>query len=379
MAAQPVTEMLILQPTPFCNLGCVYCYLPARDNRSRMSDEVLEATFSKLLVSSLVRHKLTVVWHAGEPLVLPPSWYHAAFAVAEAHRPQGLEVEYAFQSNGTLINEAWGKFFRQTGAKISLSIDGPAWLHNANRLSRNGGPTHAQAIRGLRALQDVGIQPAVITVLTRASLAHADALFEFYQDEGIVDVAFNVEELEGVHATTSLLGSDVERAFRAFLRTFICRMRREPDVLVLREFRNAWDVLRVGVAEGRNQEAEPLRIVSVAHNGAVSTFSPELLGMRDERYSDFLFGDICADPLEVIVERVMASPLWRDISAGIANCRRTCGWFTWCGGGAPSNKIFEAGHPSATETAYCRLTRQALLEVVIGILEDEALSGRIQQ
>ena len=33
----PSTRLLILQPTPFCNLDCDYCYLPNRDDTRRMS------------------------------------------------------------------------------------------------------------------------------------------------------------------------------------------------------------------------------------------------------------------------------------------------------------------------------------------------------
>ena len=31
------TRLLILQPTPFCNIACDYCYLPDRDSTARMS------------------------------------------------------------------------------------------------------------------------------------------------------------------------------------------------------------------------------------------------------------------------------------------------------------------------------------------------------
>jgi uncharacterized protein len=30
-------ELLVIQPTPFCNLNCSYCYLPDRQNTRKMS------------------------------------------------------------------------------------------------------------------------------------------------------------------------------------------------------------------------------------------------------------------------------------------------------------------------------------------------------
>lgn len=369
----PLTDMLIMQPTAFCNVDCDYCYLPDRTDKRRMSREVLEAAFSKLLPSRLVGGRLAVVWHAGEPLVVPPDWYEDAIALAEAHKPPGGLIDHAFQSNGTLVDARWVEFFKRTGSRISLSIDGPAWLHDRRRRTRAGQGTHARAMRGLRLLQAAGIAPAVITVLTSDSLGCADALFDFYAEHGISDVAFNVEELEGTHVASSMAGASAEEAYRGFMRRFMARLRAAPEAMTLREWRDATEVLRFGVADGFNQEAEPLRIVSVARDGAVSTFSPELLGFRDERYDDFIFGNILVDPVETIIARVLSSRLQREIRSGLENCRRTCGWFAWCGGGSPSNKIFETGDPSATETAYCRLTRQTLLDAVLSTLEEERL------
>lgn len=363
--------MLILQPTPFCNIDCKYCYLPHRDDRRRMPDEVLEAVFSKLLPSPLVQDRLAVVWHAGEPLTVPPDWYEAAFDIADRHRGPGQTLQHAFQSNGLLLNANWISFFRRTGARISLSIDGPDWLHDRSRRTRANGGTHERAMSGLRLLQQNEIRPAVITVLTREALDQPDMLFDFYRDAGIDDVAFNIEEIEGVHAGSSMAGEQVEQAYRAFVGRFIERMRDEPEILTLREVRDALGVLRHGVLPGFNQEAEPMRIISIGRDGAVSTFSPEFLGMQDDRYENFVFGNILTDGMGELTDRVLNSALCRDIAAGVANCERICGWFAWCGGGSPSNKLFEVGTPRATETMFCRLTRQALLDVVMTSVERE--------
>src|SRR5262245_19715412 len=67
-------ELLVLQPTPFCNIDCSYCYLPGRQSIRRMSAETLEHTFRWVFSSGLARQEFTLLWHAGEPLVLPVSF-----------------------------------------------------------------------------------------------------------------------------------------------------------------------------------------------------------------------------------------------------------------------------------------------------------------
>ena len=44
-------RLLVVQPTPFCNLDCDYCYLPNRDDRSRLSLEILELAVERVLES----------------------------------------------------------------------------------------------------------------------------------------------------------------------------------------------------------------------------------------------------------------------------------------------------------------------------------------
>lgn len=47
-------ELLILQPTPFCNIDCDYCYLGDRLNTKKMSSTVLRHALDTILSSGLV-------------------------------------------------------------------------------------------------------------------------------------------------------------------------------------------------------------------------------------------------------------------------------------------------------------------------------------
>src|SRR5262249_39210415 len=155
-------------------------------------------------------------WHGGEPLAVPLSWYEQAIALMQERRPAELELEHRFQTNGLLVNEAWARFFARTGARIGLSIDGPAELHDANRRTRGGNGTHARVMRTVRLLQDHGLPFHVITVLTERVLDEPDRLFDFYVRNGIKEVGFNIEEIEGVNASSSLARSGMEAKFRQF-------------------------------------------------------------------------------------------------------------------------------------------------------------------
>src|ERR1700733_8617755 len=99
---QPTVRLLIVQPTPFCNINCSYCYLSSRSSRATIEDDTLEHLFAKLFASGWARHRLDIAWHAGEPTVLPVSFYQHAFAIMEQYRPRNLDVCHSFQTNATL-------------------------------------------------------------------------------------------------------------------------------------------------------------------------------------------------------------------------------------------------------------------------------------
>jgi hypothetical protein len=55
-------ELLVIQPTPYCNLDCDYCYLPSRGDRTRLSLEILDAALERVLESPFVGGDFTLLW-----------------------------------------------------------------------------------------------------------------------------------------------------------------------------------------------------------------------------------------------------------------------------------------------------------------------------
>jgi hypothetical protein len=50
--AEPRLRLLVLQPTPFCNIDCSYCYLPHRTSRARMSLATLDLVCQRVFESA---------------------------------------------------------------------------------------------------------------------------------------------------------------------------------------------------------------------------------------------------------------------------------------------------------------------------------------
>jgi uncharacterized protein len=365
-------ELLILQPTPFCNINCDYCYLPDRSNPKKMPGEVIDRTIDLVLRSGLVKERVSIVWHAGEPLAVPIAFYEDAFARIKAKAPQ-ITFTHCIQTNGTIIDQRWCDLFLKHGVNAGVSIDGPAFLHDRHRKDRHGRGTHASVMRGIEALKANSIPFHTISVVTADSLDHADEIFEFFLNLGAFQVGFNIEELEGTHGSSSLLDDRGDKV-EAFFRRLYTLQKKANQYLPIREFHRAYSAIaNVCCTEERgvNQQAEPFKILSVDWNGNISTFSPELLGSASAEYNNFCFGNVQRDDLEGLAQNKLFLRLAAEIRTGIEKCANECEYFAFCGGGAPANKFYENGSFATTETMYCRHTIKAPLEIVLSDLEQQ--------
>ena len=134
----PTINIVVVQPTPFCNINCSYCYLPQRADKTVMRHSTVRVLFEQLFASSWASQELTVIWHAGEPLVVPPIFYESAFQTIAALCPSSVRVQHSMQTNGMLLSTEWCDLFKRWHVGVGVSIDGPRRLNDAHRLTRTG-------------------------------------------------------------------------------------------------------------------------------------------------------------------------------------------------------------------------------------------------
>jgi uncharacterized protein len=372
----PWISLLVLQPSPFCNINCDYCYLPNRASKKRMPLEIVAVTIEKVFAADLVLGPLTVIWHAGEPLAVPISYYEEAFEEIRRKAPAGAEVRHCMQSNGTLINEAWCQFMSDHKVSIGLSIDGPADIHDAHRQTRSGRGSHHAAMAGLRQLQAHGIPFHVISVITQHSLGRAKDIYHFFYDLGISQLGFNIEEIEGENAKSSLTSSErMAESVDAFMATIFQLQKADGGRMRIREFHAALGKIQSQISLRSfnfphfNEQIRPFGILNVDCDGNYSTYSPELLGMNISPYGSFSFGNILRDDFVEAVESSKFRSVFNDIQSGINLCKDSCAYYGYCGGGAPANKYYENGSFATAETMFCKYSIQLPLDIVLNDLE----------
>lgn len=340
-----------------------------------MAISVFRQAIERLISEGLIGERLSIVWHAGEPLALPISFYHEAFATLSLLHIPREKISHSIQTNGMLINDRWCSFITDHCIRLGLSIDGPAFIHDAHRKTRNGKGTHAQVMKNVELLRQHGIDFHVIAVVTEQSLDFADEIFQFFLDHNVHQIGFNIEELEGTNLSSSMVRDSIQQRVVAFFRRIYELQKSSSGAIQVREFDRAYRAIALAPTASeqrfaiRNDQVEPFVIISIAYDGSLSTFSPELLGMKSVDYGDFSFGNVLTHQIQEMAASEKFQKVLGDIKAGVDLCARECEYFSLCGGGAPSNKYYENGSFASAETMFCRYTIKTPIDIVLADLE----------
>lgn len=353
------TRMLVLQPTPFCNIDCDYCYLRHRSDHGVMAHHTVQAIAESIVAQIAPEVETLVVWHGGEPTTVSPNWYRTAYPILRQHK-RGKPLSFSLQSNGIALDAEWAAFLRDTETSVGLSIDGPQDLHDRHRRTRGRKPTWHLTMRALDRLRAVGVEPGVITVLTADSLNRADEMLAFYLEHDVRKLSFSIEEREGANARSSLDFDGVEASMEEFIGRFIQGLAASGAPLHLREPERILGLLASSESNvGRNEQTEPLACITVDWRGGVYTFSPEFTEHASGEWQHACLGNVHTHALSELTQGAALHRLSAEVAVGLAECERSCGFWEICGGGSPVNRLAEHGTLAVAETQFCRLTVQA--------------------
>jgi len=165
-------SQLVVKVAELCNLNCAYCYLYKHGDegyKSRpkfMEREAFEALLVRIreYCDREEGRKTAIIFHGGEPTMLGREQL-ARFA-GRAREVLGERLDgLAMQTNGTLIDGSWLDMLRQYQIQVGVSLDGPAAIHDTNRLDFAGGGSHAAASRAIAMLLQAGMSPGILCVV----------------------------------------------------------------------------------------------------------------------------------------------------------------------------------------------------------------------
>ncbi len=178
---------LIIKSTRRCNLRCTYC-TDYRVTEQEVFDIELMAELLTKLSDDPAISSVHFIWHGGEPLIKGQSFYRKlAFLQQRLLAEKDKKFTNSVQTNGVMASEKWGRFFRDFGYNVGVSLDGPAEIQNRKRpMAVKGRGSFDAATKGLRVLQDHDVKAGVLTVVSQEVLdIGAQEMYQFFKESGL--------------------------------------------------------------------------------------------------------------------------------------------------------------------------------------------------
>jgi uncharacterized protein len=173
---------------PICNLDCKYCFYLEKEKMYpeegswKMTVDVLEA-YVRQYIESQDTPVINFAWQGGEPTLLGVDYFRHVIEVQKKYAG-GKTISNALQTNGTLLDDEWGKFLSDHQFLVGLSIDGPRELHDRYRVDKQQKPTFDAVMRGINVLKRNRTEFNTLTVVNRVNGRRPVEVYEFLKEIG---------------------------------------------------------------------------------------------------------------------------------------------------------------------------------------------------
>jgi uncharacterized protein len=142
LVVEPPPQNLSLNVSSSCNMACSYCYADrggfGGKQTQRMTEPTALAAVDRLLDVADPTHPVTIGFLGGEPL-LNRSLVHSVVAhAARSGMDRGIDVRFSMTTNGTVLSQPDVELIREHRFAVTVSIDGGAATHDAQRPDSKG-------------------------------------------------------------------------------------------------------------------------------------------------------------------------------------------------------------------------------------------------
>jgi uncharacterized protein len=334
-------SLLVKPAGPDCNLRCRYCFYLDRcalypdAKRHRMSEAVLERMVASYMATDQPQYAFG--WQGGEPTLMGLDFFRRVTALQEKHGRRGAQVANGLQTNATLIDDDFARHLAQYRFLLGVSLDGPADVHDANRLTADGRGSHAAVLRAVECLRSHDVEFNILVLVNRANVDRPRAIYDYLCEHGFLFhqyIPCAEFDDEGRPLPFSITGEEWGDFLCGIYDAWLPRDTRRVSV---RHFDSVLNYLVDGVRNVCCMGDNCCQYLVVEHNGDVY---PCDFFVR----ADLKIGNIMEDSWE----ELQASPLYRDFGAQKRRWNEACGdcpWGAFCMGDCLKHRLYLKDDP----------------------------------
>lgn len=327
-----------------------------------MAPEILETYIRQTIEAGAEAGmaELPFAWQGGEPTMLGVDYFRTIVALQRKYRPHGMRITNAFQTNGMLLDEEWGRFLKDNAFLVGISIDGPKKIHDRYRRDRAGRPSFDAVMRGLDVLQRHEVAHNALTVVQRANGGKGKEVYRFLRGLGIEFMQFipiaersqgdalaGVPQLDMDPENTVTAWSVSPRAYGKFLcDIFDLWFRHDIGKVFVQHFDS-----QLGLWMGG--PASLCVFAETCGNGLALEHDGSLYSCDHYVYPEFRLGNIADTPLREMLWTERQREFGRDKAARLTAQCRSCRYRFACNGGCPKHRFVRAKDGEEGHNYFC--------------------------
>lgn len=352
----PPVHLMLKPASAGCNMRCKYCFYTdeaasrAQGRRGVMTEETAVAAIRKTLAHA--QGACTFAFQGGEPTLAGLEFYQSFFETVRRENTKGIQVTYAFQTNGLALDEAWADLFAANRVLVGISLDGTEEVHDQLRPKADGTGTHAAVLRHWKMLRQAGVECNALAVVTKQLARNIAQTYQFFAENGIdyqqyIPCMDPLGEARGAHAY-----SLTPKEYSKFLHRLFCLWQKDLEqgkYVSVRHFDNWLSILLGHPPESCNMRGRCSVQYVMEADGSVYPCDFYCLDR-------WLLGNILQDDYPVFDRRRMELGFVEQSLPVPAECKQ-CEWYALCRNGCPRDRVLQHGQ-SVPWNYFCQAHRE---------------------
>lgn len=357
----------MIDMTNRCNMLCKYCLREGEDseNSKSMSKEAAKKICDYILQYCRENNEdqITIQPWGGEPLLEKEK----IFLIQDYLIENGITPCISIETNGLLLNDELIDELHQRNIWTSVSIDGPKFIHDNQRVLQNGKPTHSYVEKNLIKLRDkFDGRVSVIATLTKESYKYVNEVIHYL----VCDLHLANVKLNFVHKS-----SFVDNDYLCMAEAEIAETTKEIFHAILELEKNGYRVgdynIHTKLSNLITNRKTDVCMCDGCHGGRrmiVFDYKGDIYPCDVTDYEEEKIGNI--DSGEGLVELVSEAMKHNNyfIEKREEKCN-TCPWYCYCKGGCTVHVKTQNENPPKTDMIECSVNQMLYPLLVEQILE----------
>lgn len=181
----PPLNLLIKPASGNCNLRCKYCfYNDISENREIHNYGMMDIDTLEVLVKkafNYAEHVCTFAFQGGEPTLVGLDFFKKLVGFVNKYNTKKIQVNYALQTNGMVIDDEWAMFLANHNFLIGLSLDGPKEIHDANRIDAKSKGSHKTVMNTVHLFEKHKVEYNILFVVNAYVARHAKKIYNYFK------------------------------------------------------------------------------------------------------------------------------------------------------------------------------------------------------